>query len=158
MGADLYIRKVFRPHEKKMRPAWEAALKERDALSRDDPKYEAAQQRVHDVHDAMYSKGYFRDSYNLSSVLAIVGLSWWRDVIPMLNARSNLKGDALVKFRAMVEERTVPRLTREQLVAMGFDNDVDVDEWQSYFDTKREQLILFLGYAISHKLPVYCSL
>jgi hypothetical protein len=38
----------------------------------------------------MYERGYFRDPYNDHDLLWKFNLSWWDDVVPMLNARSEL--------------------------------------------------------------------
>jgi hypothetical protein len=41
------------------------------------------------LHNA---KAYFRDSYNMSNVLWTLNLSWWQDVLPLLDEKLELKG------------------------------------------------------------------
>ena len=76
MGADLCISKVFEDNSKKYKPLFDSAVALRDSAK---PELEAqAQEIVSYFYDRMYSAGYFRDSYNSSSLFAVIGLSWWR--------------------------------------------------------------------------------
>lgn len=76
MGADLYIEKIHQPLLEKYQPLFDEAVRQRDALPRDSKEAKAAQRKVTRYYDLMYSDGYFRDSYNVTSVLWRLGLSW----------------------------------------------------------------------------------
>lgn len=155
MGADLYIRKLSDKCREEHEPRFNAACKHRDALAKDptatlDQKNEA-QDAVHEAHDAMYAEGYFRDSYNLTSVLWRLGLSWWNDVIPMLDDDGNLTGDNLTKFRTMVADAKYEPVTETP-------NEESIEEWNKYYTEKRARLLAFLDKAIELGEPIDCSL
>src|SRR2546425_6171130 len=52
--------------------------------------------------DAAITRTEFRDAYNATNVLWTCGLSWWSDVIPLLNDDLELAGESLVRFRNKV--------------------------------------------------------
>jgi len=190
MGADLYINKLFKANSEVHRPAFEAAVAERDAckqqvdacgqkyvcarkphtrkkwLAKQDEwrvKQAAAQEIVSQEYDAMHDVGYFRDSYNATDLLWVLGLSWWGNVTPMLNKAGNLRGDKLLEFREMVAKRRVPTTARlaaylEKQHACVDDGENSVAEWRKFFTEKRKRLLAFLDEAIRLKAPVVCSL
>ena len=84
MGADLFIDSLYEPQRRQWEPRFEEAVRERDRHERGTAEYEEAQERVNECYDRMYAHGYFRDSYNDSNVLWKFGLSWGRDVMPLL--------------------------------------------------------------------------
>jgi len=51
-------------------------------------------------------RGYFRDAYNDGSILNKFGLSWWRDVTPLLNKDGVLAHRSVKKFRDMLNMNT----------------------------------------------------
>jgi hypothetical protein len=55
-----------------------------------------------------YPDGYFRDSYNEGCVMWQLGLSWWRDVTPMLNEKRVLTQSKIRELLAMVESCRIP--------------------------------------------------
>ena len=155
MGADLYINKLYQPNLEKYKPLFEAAVQRRDSAT-DAEEINLHQAKVDEYYDLMYSEGYFRDSYNDSSVLWQLELSGWGDVIPMLNRRGNLVGKNLDAFIAMLENRQIP--DKENLSHISHDNDQELQEWHTYFVEKRLRLIEFLKTAKQLRAPVYCSL
>jgi hypothetical protein len=48
--------------------------------------------------------GYYRDCYNEGGTFFGLGLSWWQDVIPMLDKENNLTPDKAKKLKEMVED------------------------------------------------------
>jgi hypothetical protein len=110
----------------------------------------------------MYSDGYFRDSYNATNVLNLLGLSWWADVQPLCTKNQKLRHDKLRKFRDMVAGAKLALPSKEEIEkhsghvdAQGEDS---LAEWHKYFVEKRNALLAFLDKAIELNSPVYCSL
>lgn len=68
MGADLYLDSLHQPQCGRYEPRFERWMQKRDqaqsATDRD-----KAQRQVAYYYDKMYERGYFRDSYNSSSLL-----------------------------------------------------------------------------------------
>ena len=161
MGADLYIQSIRDKAEKEHRPEFDAAVKKRSTFERGTPEADAAQVYV----DAAFSKlfpedGYFRDSYNATSVLRTWGLSWWVDVIPMLTDEGFLTVDGT---RALLDRlRSRPRVfpTIEQIVEQfgRVDEKNTIEGWHEYFADKQRRLIQFLEHAIELNEPIRCSL
>ncbi len=138
MGADLYIKTIRRSH--KTQPDNEQSTK----------------------HDPAASVLYFRDPYNFTSVLWTLGLSWWRDVLPLLDANQELKGQTLQRFRDQVmcayqRLPTVEDLQREK-VRVDATGERSVAELHRYYIQRRKQLLRFLNFAISNRAAITCSL
>ena len=188
MGADLYIKKVHDKVRAEHDAAFEAAVDARDeaknkaakantraflaksdtarakheaAKAKWDKKAEELQKVVSAEYDAMYSEGYFRDSYNASGVLNRMGLSWWQDVIPMLNRASNLAGAKLKQFRQMIEDHPV-EITLEEIANTPYitldDGENSPQSWLDYYVARRQRLIEFVDQAIKLRTGIYCSL
>ena len=163
MGADLYIRRLYAPHEAQARPAFDAAVRDRNAYTGSDPaEKQRLQAAVAAAHEAICAVGYFRDSYNSTSVLATLNLSWWRDVIPMLNRQGNLSGEALRRFRDMVAtaSQDLPDAARlkERGAQVDAQGENSVAGWHAYYQKERQDLLAFLDLAIAHRYSVHCSL
>lgn len=162
MGADLYIEKIHQPLVEKYQPMFKAVVRQRDRLPPGSPEAEAAQALVTKYYDLMYSDGYFRDSYNGTSVLWRLGLSWWRDVIPLCTKAHKLRQDKLRRFREMVANAplnlpTKEELEKEQLPVTESGED-SLEAWHQYYREKRDQLLAFLDQAIALNTPIHCSL
>jgi hypothetical protein len=103
---------------------------------------------------------YFRDPYNGLCMLNTVDISWWDDVIPMLDSDSYLSGEALGALHKRMEA-SVQILPTLQMLQ---DNHVMVSEeqtvkfWQDYLLDKREKFDEFLRRAIDNDLKIFCSL
>lgn len=162
MGADLYIKSITDKAKAEYQPYFDKAVKVRDSLPKDTEASETAQELVTYFYDRMYpDEGYFRDSYNATSLLATLGLSWWQDVGKMLNSKGNLKGHKLAQFRDMVAEASQNLPDKDTLAKNGAkldEGDNSVDAWHKYFQEKRQRLLNFLDHAIDLKEPVYCSI
>jgi len=175
MGADLYIKQLHDPVVKKYGPLFEKAVAVRDHLKAEGDRLpkkseigqrmrslsDAAQELVTFLFDGMYEQGYFRDSYNATSVLWRLGLSWWKDVIPLCDDKHNLAGENLHRLRDMVAQAELRLPTKEELKENGAEPDKDgngLEEWHNYYREKRETLLAFLNQAIELNTAVYCSL
>jgi len=169
MGADLYIRKVTDAARAEWDSKFEAAVTKRDAL-RTGPsptpeqkaEYEAAQAEVSRCYDAMHPEtGYFRDSYNATSVMWTLGLSWWKDVIPMLSKSRSLRGKKLLALVEMIESAKQKLPTKKELVKNHATVDAgenSIESWHKSYVEGRASLIAFLRRAVETKQPVEFSL
>jgi hypothetical protein len=105
MGADLYINSVFQRQRQEWEPLFEQAARLRDSLQRGSAEYEKAQAQVEEYYEKMYERGYFRDPYNDHDLLWKFNVSWWDDVVPMLNDRSELSIAQACHLLDMLKER-----------------------------------------------------
>lgn len=162
MGADLYIEQIHRPLIQKYQPSFDAAVRGRDRLPRGSPQAEAAQAEVEQYYGRMYAEGCFRDAYNVTGVLGRLGLSWWRDVIPLCTRKQELRDDPLRKFRDMVARAPLRLPTRAQLkkerVKLTDSGEDSLEAWHRYYRERREQLLAFLDRAIALNTHIRCSL
>ena len=149
MGADLYISQLFDPHYKRWQRRFYKAVAYRDQLAENAPEREEAQKRAEECFDRMYERGYFRDSYNDSSLLNRFNLSWWDDVIPMLNGKSQLTPKKAAQLLSMLKER-------EGLFECNLASEQKPD--RRYFRQDYAEFKEFLNQAIQLGVPVECSL
>lgn len=157
MGADIYLKSV----SDKARAVWEpklaAAAKIRDEADArgDKAGAEKAQAEVSEAYDAMFSdEGYYRDSYNRTSLFYFVGLSWWNDV--KLNKKSCLSLREAKKLRNRLAEADISLATVAPYHKEHGLQDTVLD-WVKYLKEKRERLIKMLDRSIELKEPLYCS-
>jgi len=155
MGADLYIQ------------ANRAALNKKHSLLNRTPtagsQAQASTSKPDDLYkEPVFSEAYFRDSYNLSSVLWTCGLSWWRDVLPLLNDDLELTGKNLRRFRNQFASAEQHLPTAEELRAQGGHKKEtslnSLAKLHEYQVKKRQELLAFLDLAIEEGLPIICSL
>jgi len=149
MGADLYIKSLFEPNQAKYAPLFEQAVARRDGLPEGSREQDAAEEEVGRCFDAMYAQGYFRDPYNDWDLLWKFGLSWWTDVIPMLDADHRLSGGQITRLLELLHER------EERFEASLAE--LPQDE-RPYFRQGYEELQRFLKTAIDLNEPIDCSL
>lgn len=106
--------------------------------------------------------GYFRDSYNSTSVLRTLSLSWWKDVIPLLDDEGLLQPEQIKQFKEMIlgqEQRLPDREMLESWHAHVEDGtEHAVEHWHTYYREKRERLLAFLNRALELNEPIDCSL
>ena len=112
-------------------------------------EYERPPKRVDECFDHLREAGYFRDPYNGWDVLWHFGLSWWYNIIPLLDADRNLSVSNIKKVLAMLDQY--------QAV---FDDDVRecTPEDHEYFEGQAKALRQFLRQAIELNEPIACSL
>jgi hypothetical protein len=149
MGADLYIPPLFQQQRKQWEPPFEEAVRKRDRLKSGSQEHRQAQALVEQCYDMLYEQGYFRDSYNDWNLLWKFGLSWWEDVIPMLDDDYQLSVAEVHNLLNMLKQReTVFELKLAVLPA----------EEQPYFRDRYAALQWFLNQAIELNTPVDVSL
>ena len=166
MGADLYISSIYDKKREELKPAM-------DRLD-EQIKAEPAEQKKHARREelmALYAEletcgGYFRDSYNPTSLFLAIGLSWWRDVVPMCDEEGNLQPEQTRKLLHMIQDdsRLIPE-EPEKLKAFLLEKGVLLDdgenspeEWLTYFNEKSDRLQAFLRKAYELQEPIRCSL
>jgi hypothetical protein len=148
MGADLYISSEIKPLHEKLNPLFEDALKERDAIEdKDSKEYELASEKVNGIYNELYPDTcYFRDSYNPSSVMWALDLSWWTDVIPMLDDEGNLSSEKAEELVNMIEDREIELRSDQEPLG------------EDYFQERKEALLKFLRQSVDSGEPIECSL
>lgn len=149
MGADLYLQSQFGATHERWLKLFERAAARRDAVPDGSAEKQRLQRRVERCYHRMYSNGYFRDSYNDSNLLWRFGLSWWVDVIPMLNKDGELTPQRAQELLSTLESRFDEF---EQRLADA------PSEQQRYFRKKWRQLRYFLTTAIKQGEAIACSL
>ncbi len=149
MGADLYIARLFDENHAKWKKRFDDAVLRRDALKQGTPEYERAQARLGRYFDKLHEQGYFRDPYNYWELLCQFDLSWWQDVIPMLNKHRCL---SVGKSRQLLTRLKEQEPTFEQNIAGLSATD------QDYFKAQYQRLQQFLNQAIELGQPIECSL
>lgn len=110
----------------------------------------------------VYGVNYFRDSYNATSLLWALGLSWWQDIAAMLDESRNLTPQNAEKLLAMIESRQLP--SPEALVQTeGFRSAVvdrgknSPDAWWQMLEKKQQVFAAFLRKAIDTGASIWCS-
>ena len=164
MGADLYIDSIQDKLRGKYWPLFMDAVNRRDSFLQDHEERKIWQEKVEKYFAKMYSKGYFRDSYNATSLFDILDLSWWKitdDKNIYTNGFITLKG--CKKILKMIETRKLPsRAAMEKYLLRNADIVVDdnknsLKEWRKMFIQKKRNLINLLKTAIKLKEQVRCS-
>lgn len=153
MGADIYLESV----NGACREAWEHVFK--DAVKkRDASKTSAAkarwQKKVEEAWLGMYAGGYFRDNYNGYGLFAQTQLSWWRDVIPMLNEEGYLPIDRAEELKAMVLAEKLDLSSARKVAAEQKEDPPTIQEYEG----QRDELIKILDQSIALGEPLRCSL
>jgi hypothetical protein len=167
MGADIYLETVNSKARDEWEPRFRAAVAKRDAYRGTDPAIrERLQKPVDEAYEGMFGKGYFRDSYNPTSLFWLLGLSWWEDV-PMLKKRPGYLGMKAAK--ALLQKlETDLQVTDERFAewektqrARGdtvFDDKDDSPEaWKAMFLRKHADLCALLRQSIEIGEPLRCS-
>jgi hypothetical protein len=148
MGADLYIHSIVEPIEAKWRPLLEQAAALRDSLEPNTPEYDKACEQVLQCYRKIHERGYFRDSYG-NALLWWFGLSWWTDVIPLLDDNDNLSVAATEKLLALLKEREGSFEAKLKPLSA---------KERAYYRTRYAELQGFLQQAVALDEPIYCSL
>jgi len=168
MGADVYLNSLYEKTRDYYQPLFDEAVRKRDTLmlklndgrptneNFNHPEVKKLQEKVSEYYNLMNSEGYFRDSYNATSLLWVLGLSWWSDVGDMLNKKGELSITKTKKFWKMIKDRPVTIEAVQK--AMGEHQLQDTaDEWFEYWVEKRQRLIELLELSIELKEPLIFS-
>lgn len=164
MGADIFLRSVNQKALDEHKPKFHAAVEARDAYAESlkgkalTPEQEAEAKRLQDVviehYNGMFSEGYYRDSYNATSLFGVIGFSYWKDMTPDL-VDSRLPVPKMLVWRQRIAEAMIDRDAVRKVVSQSKDS---FDDWLAYFEAKRERFIALLDQAIELNEPLDCSL
>lgn len=145
MGADVFMAKAYDERMAEHRVLL-------DELG-DHPSHE----QLEPLYDKIYVQGdvYYRDSYNSGSVLWAMGLSWWTDVLPMLDDEGTLNKEGIETFLELIEDKPLS-------VSSDFVEHMP-DEWghddaMQYLQKEQDSLISFLKKALETEDTLSCSL
>jgi len=192
MGADIYLPSVNERHEREHRSLFDQMVLNRDHLitklgGRDkvmrDPRLskqvDKLQQYVGEAYEILTeSPGYFRDSYNDTSLFWVLGISWWEIADKMLDEERNLPIEHAKELLAFMETE---RETFDETFAAwvekkrkGKKEGVDgalydekpwkfdteggsVEDWRKMFRTKLDRFIELLKRSIEMNEPLHWS-
>lgn len=156
MGADIYLESKFRKNHDLYKEKFEKAVTARD-METNPLERNRLQILVSEYFDKMYSEGYFRDSYNPSSFMAVIDLSWWVDVVPMLNKKGYLPIKNTRKLLKMIEDRP---MTDDRIEAHMKKHNIHTEkvEWKKFFKKQHEEFRALLQESIDLKEPLRMSL
>jgi hypothetical protein len=164
MGADIYLESVYQENHDKYNDEFIRTAEKRDRLKSvgaPQADIDKVQKIVERLYDKMFEKGYFRDSYNGTSLFWVLGLSWWQDVGDnMLNKKGYMSVRRMKKLRQMVMDAKMITIDRAYLESqhVQVDNGENSPKaWKDYFEKKREDFIKFLDEAIEKKEYIRCS-
>ena len=156
MGADVFYEGPKYKEEQKL---WEEYNKIKDSDA-DESVKEHIRLRWIKSTDQL-DEDYFRDSYNNSSVLWQMGLSWWNDVGTVLDKEGRLPIDEAIKLRKIIQEHPI---IKEKIEFKDFGCDPtkpftekDREEWFQYFVEKRKTFLKMLDRSIEFNAPLICS-
>ncbi len=176
MGADIYLRSVNNAARAKWEPIFKAAVAKRDSFPRGSAEADAAQEAAEEAYEGLFGEGYFRDSYNATSLFGFLGISWWnaagfggqaRDHAWSINGKAEMSVRSMTALRRYLadhgeitpEEATAWRRERERSAFPPCFEEPEngLDRWREMFERKRHDLIALLDQAIALKEPLYCS-
>jgi len=162
MGADIYMA-GFSEYSEQFQPAFQEAAAARDRAHEEGDKAKAdkLQEEVSKLYDKMYGDNpyYFRDSYNCTSILWQLGLSWWSDIGDRLNEEGELEEEGIRWLLEQVQDGEIPPAEELRL-----DNAADADtpeglqSWREFFVKKQQSLIEFLQRALDEGKVLECSI
>jgi hypothetical protein len=167
MGADLYINSLVKKARDQYDPLFNAAVRERNEISQAGERspailgsvkyttaYTKAQEKVEKYYNLANGEGYFRDSYNNSSLFWILGLSWWELAQQgVIDDKGYISPENAYLLAQLVKE--LPYV--KPITADLFSDTETVEQVQEYFDTKRKDFIAFLMLSYNMNEAVYAS-
>ena len=170
MGADIYLRSVNGLAKAEWQPKFHAAVALRDARYPRGGEGTPEQPAVDEAYEAMYASGYFRDSYNATALLGLLGMSWWAAARGPdeqgweIDENREMPIESMRAFRNALLAREV---TDADMVAWETENrsratieptgENGVAGWRAWFEGQRLRLIALLEQAIALGEPLYCS-
>lgn len=153
MGADIYLMSAYEPIRQRWQPVFDAAVRERDR-TKDEFKRLIAQKAINDAYNAMYSaEGYFRDNYNEYGLFAQLGLSWWSDVLGLLD--KGLLPICSAKHLRQHVAATPLDISPARLIAQ---KQGDPAPTEAEYERMRSDLLALLDQSIRLNEPLRCSL
>lgn len=154
MGADVYLNSVHKPAYDKFEPIFREAVRLRRAYKgTDTAKSKRLQAAVDKAYDGMYGSGYFRDNYNGYGLFAQLGLSWWRDVVPML-MDGQLPVECARSLRQRVADAPLDLTSAREVAKRQGDPEPTTAEYEEW----RGRLLAILDRSIELEEPLEMSL
>jgi len=120
-------------------------------------QYVKAQARVTKWYNKMYEVGYFRDSYNGTSLFWRLGMSWWN--CPYIKG-GEISPENAQKLLDEVEQVELKPITKEELREYHCKVDDEKNSpasWNKMFSEKKERFISFLKEAIANNWAIDAS-
>lgn len=119
--------------------------------------------RVREIESRIDSAASFYDPYSVWAVLPTLGLSWWNDVLPMVEpptGQGYMPIRNIKRFLGMVKQANQHLPTRAEMKEKGgmVDQDNDMEHWHGHFRRQRRRLIDFLEKAVRIETPIFCDL
>lgn len=179
MGADIYLNSIFKPNNENMRPKIDKLLKDYRAsaenLGEDHETTRTIRQEYEDAFEKAWDRGYFRDSYNTTSLFWLLGLSWWaiadekipgHDDLTFIDSERMMQPNACRAMKQRIESIDFDvKFTewvasqKNKLFASKFDDENNsVEKWKEMFSEKRKNFLALLDEAIALNEPLYCSI
>jgi hypothetical protein len=154
MGADLYIESISSKLQEKYDSAFTKACEKRNCATNSKEK-EILQKEVDKIYDKMFGQGYFRDSYNNSSLFWLMELSWWQTNI---DDEGLMQVEECKKLLEIVKGKKIPTVKELESKLIGrIDDKEDIQGWHKYFVDKKKKFIKFLEKAIELNETIRCS-
>jgi len=159
------VQKVIQANGHPLTPSDRLTPTEEELLRTYAPQFhqlEVLQNNVNELCDKMDEVGYFRDSYNGSSLFWKLGLSWWA----MANIHGGNKKVQLINSRGFITPKKAAMLL---VMVKAIPIQIDPDEhtkWMEgtthedlvkFFTEKRERFIKFIEFAIEKNKSIYAS-
>lgn len=147
MGADITLRSVHNKNYDKYEEEFKYWVDQRNKLSQgmeDTKEYKDIQKKVVKYSDLMYSKGYFRDSYNDSNLLWKLDMSWWDLCKKYQNDNGMVEPKNLEIILKDLEDN------RHKLDEIEYDTDLN----KEYFTKKYNNLVKLIKTAIKLNEPL----
>ena len=170
MGADLYINSLSDPLKEKYQPLFDKWVDIRNDLE-EGKERDKAQENVSKYYDKMFSeKGYFRDSYNCSSIMWQYDMSWWSDMGngAYINDEGEMTPDSIYKLIELLDLRKKIFEENLQSILKGTNEHLDNasdsktesgrKDWVKYFREKDKSFRAFLKNALDLEECIYCSI
>ena len=148
MAADLYLPSLIEELQIKLNTHFENALKERAMIKdKNSRHYIHANEKVKNIYKQMWPEScHFHDAYNESSLMWSLGLSWWKDVIPMLNDKYHLTPEKAQELIRLIHTSEIdPEMLNQKYN-------------YEYFLDKKKKLIKFLDQSIEYGELIECSI
>lgn len=167
MGADIYLKSVYDNGRDAKEKLFEQAADKRNRLANqygwEDGRAVEAQKEVDEAYAALYSDGYFRDSYNDTSLFWLLGLSWWELGDQLLDEEGFLPIDKARELLALLESRPVTSARMNEWEAAcrkkgwTFSED-SPEDWRKHFEEKHVDICNMLRASIMSGEPLYWSI
>jgi len=164
MGADLYINSIYDKQTELYESKFHEAVNFRDSLPEGEER-DKAQEQVGEYLRLWNEKGYFRDSYNSSSLFWLLGLSWWKHIVPLLDDEGGLPITEAQKLIGTISERmhthypeSFSDFCSENFPLNAENREKQIQECDEFFKAKAEKLSAMLKQSIELNEPISCSL